>query len=585
MTAGGGPRGVGPSRHRLPLRAFERICSGAATRREVALLREAEHSTRRLKLLAFADAVAALPDGLGPFTDVGAAWAVLADAERRSADVVADVLMHPTVGVWLGRALRQVLGARDDPTPLWSQVGGFHALAASAAVRTGLPCALPVPVLHGAVTLPTVGTFPVRTALPVGHARFALDAGGASVTVAGGREPLVVEPVRRHRLVGGGLVVEVVLDDSDPYREFGAPVPARPLDPAHRLEWAKHLDEAWELLARRHPGAAEELSSVLSSIVPLERSRPVFAASSADAFGCVAMSPKGSALELAEALVHEAQHSKVNALLPLVELERPDGMGYCAPWREDPRPLLGMLHGIYAFTAVVEFWRVERDLVPPSLRGLADYSLALRADQVGRAVARVRGAASLTGPGRLLVASASARLAVCGPVDVGERTSEAVRLTGAAHGVRWRLRHVRPAGDAVVALADAWRAGAPAPPGAVRGRVVPAAAPATARLPVLLKLREVDPDGFARIAAGTPGDPDSALCLGDVGTAVAGYARRIERADGDVEAWGGLGAALDSPALRERPEVVAAVRRALGGRPGGVPGPVELARWFDRRER
>ena len=50
---------------------------------------------------------------------------------------------------------------------------------------------------------------------------------------------------------------------------------------------------------------------------------------------------------LAAALVHEVQHSKLNAVIDIVPLVRP-GVGhrrYYAPWRDDPRPPAGLLQG------------------------------------------------------------------------------------------------------------------------------------------------------------------------------------------------------------------------------------------------
>ena len=62
---------------------------------------------------------------------------------------------------------------------------------------------------------------------------------------------------------------------------------------------------------------------------------------------------------LASVLVHECQHAKLNAVLDLIPLSRPDQARYYAPWREDPRPLGGLLHGAYAYLGVSDFWRVQ----------------------------------------------------------------------------------------------------------------------------------------------------------------------------------------------------------------------------------
>jgi len=50
----------------------------------------------------------------------------------------------------------------------------------------------------------------------------------------------------------------------------------------------------------------------------------------------------------------------LNAVVELVDLPGGKELFY-APWRDDPRPLLGLLHGIYAFTAVhrIGWWLHE----------------------------------------------------------------------------------------------------------------------------------------------------------------------------------------------------------------------------------
>src|SRR5690606_2824855 len=91
-------------------------------------------------------------------------------------------------------------------------------------------------------------------------------------------------------------------------------------------------------------------------------------ATSVDAFGAVALSLPSDAPALAATLVHEFQHTKLSALLDLVPLLRPDRttpeeqatsgkVAQCyAPWRPDPRPLSGLLQGVYAHLGLCGFW-------------------------------------------------------------------------------------------------------------------------------------------------------------------------------------------------------------------------------------
>ncbi|WP_248782421.1 aKG-HExxH-type peptide beta-hydroxylase [Saccharothrix syringae] len=544
-------------------------------------MRTTQYSVRRLRLRAFLAVASGVAARLGPFADLDRAWTLLAEAEQRAPEVVEDVLMSHSAGVWLSRALRQVLGTPTDATPLWSEVGWFNAVVAAAAVRAGLRCEVAVPVVHGAVTLPTVGTCLLPHRFPVGHATLRTTPAGVELDVAGRPVPVRWEPVPRQRGTARGRVIEVVLDDLEPYREFGAPVPPRPLDPAERDEWHKLLGEAWDLLTTRHPGPAEELSAGLAAVVPLDSRRDVFAASSAAAFGAVAMSPKRSATEFGEALVHELQHSKVNALLDLVELhDGGDAPVHYAPWRDDPRPVEALLHGVYAFVSVVEFWHAQRDVLPPSLARRGEFNLCHRARQVGSALDGMSRLTSLTDLGREFVAAVAARLAVCDAVARTPEVAAAVEAMTADHAVTWRLRHVRPDPGTVSAAVAAWLGGGEAPGDPRRGRVVPATASGESLLTALHRLRALDPSEFDRVA--NRRGPEFAHLRGERDAAAEGYAARLRAAPHDVTAWAGLALALDSTALRRVPELVRATHRGVAARTGAAPPAAELVAWFDR---
>ncbi|GGP84418.1 HEXXH motif domain-containing protein [Saccharothrix coeruleofusca] len=576
MTSGDAAA-AGPGTHRLPRFVFDQFLTGAVSSAGIAFLRKGQYSLRRLKLRVLADAAAELAHRLGPFADVDAAWRVLAEVERSDAAVVEDVLLYPSVGVWLSRALRHVLGGIEDPTPMWSEVGGFHALAAAAAVRGGVPCELAVPVVHGSVALPSVGLFRLSTGFPVGHARLRNTATETVVTAFGSTSPARFEPVKRYSEHRRGHRVRVVFDDLDPYRGFGGPKAADPLDDNEYDQWRKLMGEAWDLLTAHHSRWAEELSATLATVIPLSAEHDVFAASSSAAFGGIAMSPKRSATEFAEALVHEVQHSKVNALLDLVDLHHGDETPrYYAPWRDDPRPVVGMLHGIYAFISVVEFWNAQRGSAPPALARRAHYAFGLRAHQVGQAVRTLLAVEGLTGLGREFVTAVADRLAACGPVELPGELAATVEAITTEHRGRWRVRHVRPEPAVVAELADAWLSAGSAFPVVGPDHVVLAPSSGGSRLGELLKRRAMGTD---RLDFGD--GPDSALARGDRRGAVEGYAALIRAAPHEEAAWVGLGLALGSTALRRTPEVVRAVHLAAT-RSGAAPDPVELAAWFDR---
>ncbi|EWM12506.1 hypothetical protein KUTG_02810 [Kutzneria sp. 744] len=169
-------------------------------------------------------------------------------------------------------------------------------------------------------------------------------------------------PMRQIRVEHSGHELAVWLDDLSPFRAFGDPLPAEPLSDKAVLDWTSTLDQAWRLLVSRHTEQAEGLATGLAALVPRPR-RNRFrdsSATSADAFGLVELTLPTDAPRLAAVLIHEFAHSKLNGLFDLVTLDVEDRDEICyAPWRDDPRPLHGLLHGVYSFLAVTDFWRAE----------------------------------------------------------------------------------------------------------------------------------------------------------------------------------------------------------------------------------
>jgi HEXXH motif-containing protein len=552
---------------RLPRSAFDQVCAGQIDAESTAALRKGQYSIRRLMLKSLFEAVAGQRPGL--CGDVEHAWNLLADAEYLAPDVVEDVVMYPTVGVGLAKALHDLGGAASS----WREAGVLHAVAAAAAVRSGLSCTVVVPVVHGAVTLPTVGQWQLpSTGFPVG--RMELSIAGGTVEV---HRASTFLRAKDHRVSAGGRTLAITFEDLDPHREFTAPVAPAPLDAVEYDEWAKLLDEAWHLLTRWHPGCAEELAAGLRAVIPLGAGTDVFAASSSHAFGAIAMSAKATATQLAEALVHEVQHSKLNALVDLVDLTTTETGWVYAPWRDDPRGLIGLLHGIYAFTAVVEFWHLQRELVPPAESRRAHFAFALRLAQVRAAVDSLRGDTRLTDLGRAFVAGASARLAVCETASVSGDLADTVADLLVEHRAAWRLHHLRPEPAGVAAVAAAWLCGAPSP-GPVHSQVVPGGITTARPRSGLLTMRALAPDRFERAVALE--SADAMYARGERDSAAVAYTRRIQADPRDLDAWIGLGVAARATALLDQPATVRAVHALVKARTGAPPPPEELAAWM-----
>lgn len=579
--------------HSLSRAAFHEICAGAVGQDTVTALADAEHSRRRLLLRALAD-TSPVP---GTLADPGPAWDALAAAEVRAPDIVRELILYPPFGVWLHRAITHShgLGQSSGGDP-----GYLNTIAAAAAIRADVPCDLILPVRYGAIVLPTVGRLRLPTSFPAGTARLRRSAGETRVTALGERVSVDLDVTRAddlfrpapvHAVVTRGVALAVSIDDTDPYREFSDTLPPCETGPIELLEWRKLLDETWDTLVRWHPGSAAELAAGLRTVTPASHNDSDSGFSSAAAIGSVVVPAGLSSTELAESFIHEFQHSKFNALSRLVRLTSTDATGrYYAPWREDPRPLPAMLHGLYAFVAVAEFWLAQGGHVPDDDRvtTIARFQLVRHRQQVARALASLADAGhDLTDRGAEFVVGVRQRVDACAREPVPAELSDIADRMIENHYAHWRLRNIRPDTDTVDALADGWRRGrppVPLRPGTFVDRQSrPRQRPDRSEL---LRARITDPNEFARVlrAAQRSGDP---IFHADADYAQDNYADALSRYRSvphrTVDVLVGLGQCLratgahdEARVLLERPEIVAAVCARLDA----DVDPVAIAAWL-----
>ncbi|MFD9334197.1 HEXXH motif domain-containing protein [Streptomyces sp. NPDC060028] len=300
------------------------------------LVRDVRRSKRLVLLRAVLDAA---PGGRAG--EAAEHWALLEEAERHAPDAVRDVLHYPATGVWAEETLRRLHAPCGPPADL----AHLGALAVAAALRSGITFKATLRPVHGRLVLPTVGL--LRPARP-----------GPLALTECSWDPEDPAALALHTLPGG----RTALDDLDPYRAPGpdrpAPVrPARRLTPRGHKRWDTQWSGALTLLQRYDTARAQETGLLLRSVVPLGGGSRSSGATLPAAAGSVlarAQAPPA----LAATLVHEVQHGKLTALADVVTLHTADRTPrHWAPWRDDPRPLEGLLHGAYAHLALAGYWQ------------------------------------------------------------------------------------------------------------------------------------------------------------------------------------------------------------------------------------
>ncbi|GHE01177.1 HEXXH motif domain-containing protein [Streptomyces alanosinicus] len=632
----------GLPRHGLPPRHFDLLAGGGAGRAVVAHLWDSERSHRLVLLGLLIGTASRRPDATGPLSGIEAAWDLLIAAERQSAAIADDILLLPETGHWLrhclGRLQSPGSGREPGDPPLWADVGHLHLLAAVAAMRTGLPFRLTVPVRAGRVWFPTLGCAVLPTQAGVWRtAEAAFTSPTLTVTPSGtasaGHDPVRIErpfaEPSSHWQIPHVLSLDlpdgprrVMLHELGPYRMRGRAWddPDRAGGPAaapavHR--WTDLLQRAWPLLARVDPSGAEDVTACLRSIEPLPAARPFrwHSATMEDGMGGMAASePSGTepaaAAQFAAVLTHEAQHSKLSALLHMYSLHTPDvTRRFQVPWRDDPRPLRGVLHGVYAFTGVARFWRGHLlNGCPQDEEPLAAFEFALRRRQLLCVLPSLEQEPELTALGRRLVGRLLETVEEWQEEPVLPEPLAWAELAVDDHGLSWRSHHLVPDPDLVADLVQEWgdgRADAATPEGAwryPRPRLVPdlavrhldaravlmrmRLAPATAAL-----VRDADDLGDLVLGA-RPADVE--LLDGRPAAAQRLYAAEI-RAHSDAgpapgTVWAGLAWTLRgcrdheaaARALAVCPELVRHVYASVNLKSANAPDPVAVAGWLGR---
>jgi HEXXH motif-containing protein len=340
---------------------------------------------------------------------------VLATLLRESPGAIASLLRYPHVST-LVRSLRSAAPAEAHPL--------LVQLLAIASFDLAWYAALPFPV--------TLRRLPARLVSRAARVVFALPPGTTSCTFQNGTlsaedrtgrvESLDLAALARgidhpwlerpYREVRGSIVL--ALADNNPLSGIEAhPDKKRPntvdLGGHDEQEWLASLRGALATIERYLPGTSADIDVVLQQIVPTGFDAQTHSSCSyQEDIGTIYMSLHPQPMTMAEAIIHEVSHNKLNALLDLDPiLENGPNERYASPVRPDPRPLHGVLLAVHAFMPVARLYERMTASVDPSVpaeqrqRLQARYAAVVRSNRAGMGVLQEHARPTRIGKGLL----------------------------------------------------------------------------------------------------------------------------------------------------------------------------------------
>ena len=159
------------------------------------------------------------------------------------------------------------------------------------------------------------------------------------------------------------------------------------------------------------PHLFKQLQLHTKVIVPLKRSKYASGMSFYDCRGAAFITPDACCLDIIDHLIHENGHGRLDTIHDLepLWLHEQDGL-YESPWKAEPRPIEGILHGAYVFSLVAFSFSTAlkngHDVYSVLLPRIRQFH-----EQVGRALDTIDNSSALSDIGRDFVETI--RLAQC----------------------------------------------------------------------------------------------------------------------------------------------------------------------------
>jgi HEXXH motif-containing protein len=183
----------------------------------------------------------------------------------------------------------------------------------------------------------------------------------------------------------------------------------------YQAEHRELLREALQLIATHQPECFGQFRKVVQVIAL----KPLAAGgytniSYSDLPGALVVGVVKHPYELADILIHEFHHDRLFAIQESEPFfaeaaTDPGDQRYYSPWRDDPRPLHGILHGFYVFQPVWSFWKdvCKEGGTDPRLLDYARDRLLRTALQLSIALHQLERHASFNASGAALFAALS----------------------------------------------------------------------------------------------------------------------------------------------------------------------------------
>jgi HEXXH motif-containing protein len=165
------------------------------------------------------------------------------------------------------------------------------------------------------------------------------------------------------KVVGWGRPLQIELLGDVMGARYGPLGIRSPTDPFDLVEFEAALRAAFAQL-QRVPPVASAVEALVWSVTPICVEGPDFDTSYSDPavalsifIGAHPAANRPSSLRVAEGVLHETMHLQLSLIEDVVPLFKSQSEWLRSPWQDRLRPTQGLLHGLYVFRVIQDFFR------------------------------------------------------------------------------------------------------------------------------------------------------------------------------------------------------------------------------------